>query len=63
MYGISYMTVLNDRPGRHGVSIEQVRGNRSILQISENRRSYRTWVTLLRRTQLEDETAGINGTR
>lgn len=37
-----------------------------ILQISENWRPYRTWVTLLLRTQLEDETgeiAGRQGTR
>jgi DNA-3-methyladenine glycosylase II len=32
-----------------------------ILQISENWRPYRTWVTLLLRTQLEDETGEIAG--
>ena len=32
-----------------------------ILQISENWRPYRTWVTLLLRTQLEYETGEITG--
>jgi DNA-3-methyladenine glycosylase II len=32
-----------------------------VLQISENWRPYRTWVTLLLRTQLEDETGEISG--
>jgi DNA-3-methyladenine glycosylase II len=30
-------------------------------EISENWRPYRTWVTLLLRTQLEDETGEITG--
>ncbi len=34
-----------------------------VLQISENWRPYRTWVTLLLRTQLEDETGEITGAR
>jgi DNA-3-methyladenine glycosylase II len=32
-----------------------------VQQISENWRPYRTWVTLLLRTQLEDETGEITG--
>ena len=72
MYRISYMTGFEGKPRRGDMSMRRGRpGLRAarpatpeqLLQISENWKPYRTWVTLLMRTQLEYQTGEITGRR
>ena len=71
MYRISYMTGFEGKPGRPDVSMRHGAPGvmqralpatpEQLLQISENWKPYRTWVTLLMRTQLEFQTGEITG--
>jgi len=63
MYRISYMTGFEGKPGRPDVSMRRGCGAtpEQLLQISENWKPYRTWVTLLMRAQLEFQTGEITG--